>query len=233
MSNKKLAAQLKTTIKSKYWDEASGLFADTPDKQKYSQHANSLAILADIVDDPTKQAIGAKLLSNEDLAPASIYFKYYLHLALNAAGYGDDYLDWLDIWRKNIDLGLTTWGETSQVETTRSDCHAWGASPIYLLGKYFLGVKPVNPGYTTYQVKPQLGGLQWMEGTVPTPNGQINIYCSSKEIKVRADEGIGTLYINSVNKPKTNTGQIVHLGGDNYTLELRPNTNYLIKYKAL
>ena len=58
----------------------------------------------------------------------------------------------------------------------KSLCHAWGASPIYLLGKYYLGVSPTAPGYETYTVQPQLGGLQWMQGKVPTPNGDIEMY---------------------------------------------------------
>ena len=29
----------------------------------------------------------------------------------------------------------------------KSLCHAWGASPIYLLGHYFIGLYPTKPGY--------------------------------------------------------------------------------------
>ena len=36
-----------------------------------------------------------------------------------------------------------------------------------------------------------LGGLQWMEGKVPTPNGDIAVYCSKKEIKVKSAVGKG------------------------------------------
>ena len=68
----------------------------------------------------------------------------------------------------------------------KSLCHAWGASPIYLLGKYYLGVKPTAPGYSQYEIKPNLGGLQWMEGKVPTPNGEVVLYVSKSEIKVKA-----------------------------------------------
>lgn len=39
----------------------------------------------------------------------------------------------------------------------KSLCHAWGASPIYLIGRYFLGVKPLKPGYAEYEVRPNLG----------------------------------------------------------------------------
>ncbi len=71
----------------------------------------------------------------------------------------------------------------------KSLCHAWGASPIYLLGKYYLGVKPVKEGYKEFTIAPVLGGLKWMEGTVPTPNGDIHIYMNGKMMKVKATEG--------------------------------------------
>ena len=38
----------------------------------------------------------------------------------------------------------------------KSLCHAWGASPIYLLGKYYLGVKPVKEGYKEFAITPVL-----------------------------------------------------------------------------
>ena len=77
----------------------------------------------------------------------------------------------------------------------KSLCHAWGASPIYLLGKYFLGIRPTKPGYEEYEVKPVLGGLQWMEGSVPTPFGLVNVKMDGKTISVKSDGGKGTLVI--------------------------------------
>jgi hypothetical protein len=39
-------AQLKQPIQRKYWSSGKGLYADTKEKSSFSQHANSLAILA-------------------------------------------------------------------------------------------------------------------------------------------------------------------------------------------
>jgi hypothetical protein len=77
----------------------------------------------------------------------------------------------------------------------KSLCHAWGASPVYLLGKYFLGVKPTKPGYAEYSVTPVLGGLKWMEGDVPTPNGKVHVYMDRKQVRVHSSEGEGWLYL--------------------------------------
>ena len=49
-----------------------------------------------------------KMLTDRSLTQCSIYFKYYLHQALVKAGLGDNYLDWLDIWRKSLGLEPAT-----------------------------------------------------------------------------------------------------------------------------
>lgn len=183
----KIADQLVNTINEKYWDASKQLYADTPEKKEYSQHVNSLAILAGLVDDESKKAIGKALLEDETLAPASIYFKYYLHLALNEAGYGDDYLNWLDIWRKNIELGLTTWGETSQVETTRSDCHAWGSSPNIEFFRIILGIESDAPGFAKVRIEPNLGELKEIGGSMPHPAGEISVNYKMKRNKLEAE----------------------------------------------
>ncbi len=171
----KLSEKLATTITEKYWDESRGMFADTPQKDLFSQHANSLAILAGLVDGQRAHAIAETMLADTTLAQASIYFKYYLHLALAQAGLGDNYLDWLDIWHKNIDLGLTTWGETSEVETTRSDCHAWGSSPNIELYRTVLGIESAAPYFAKVKIEPHLGSISKIAGEMPHPQGAISV----------------------------------------------------------
>ena len=65
------------------------------------------------------------------------------------AGLGEDYLNWLDTWRENMAMGLTTWGEDANVFGTRSDCHAWGASPNIELFRTVLGTPPAPSPFTT------------------------------------------------------------------------------------
>jgi hypothetical protein len=138
---------------------------------KFSQHANSLAILAGF----DAGGVSSKLLTDKDLAPASIYFKYYLHLALTKAGKGNDYLTWLDKWKENIDMGLTTWAETSDISTSRSDCHAWGSSPNIEFFRIVLGVDSDAPAFAKVKIEPHLGDLKEVEGIVPHPQGEIQV----------------------------------------------------------
>jgi hypothetical protein len=167
------AAQLKQTIQKRYWDQSKQLYADTEDKDLFSQHTNSLAILAGMVSGTKAAALGQKLLTDPILAPASIYFKYYLHQALVKAGKGNDYDSWLGKWKENIAMGMTTWAEMSDVSGTRSDCHAWGSSPNIEFFRTILGIDSDAPGFAKVKITPHLGSLKNVQGAIPHPNGMI------------------------------------------------------------
>ncbi|MDT0648003.1 alpha-L-rhamnosidase N-terminal domain-containing protein [Zunongwangia sp. F260] len=180
---KRYSLELKNTIQKKYWDDSRGLFADTPEKNLFSQHVNSLAILTGMVSGEDATKIGEKLLSNKDLAQASIYFRYYLHQALVKAGLGNDYMEWLDVWRENINLGLTTWAEKSHVSSSRSDSHAWGASPNIEFFRTLLGIDSQEPGFSKVIIKPHLGNLTEVSGAIPHPKGEVYVsYSKLKEV---------------------------------------------------
>jgi hypothetical protein len=169
------AAKLKTTIRTKYWDGSRMLFADTPEKDVFSQHTNSLAILTGITTASEASALAYKIISDTILTQATIYFKFYVYQALTKAGLGNGYLNWLDIWKQNISMGMTTWAEISDINNTRSDCHAWGASPNIELYRIVLGIDTDSPGFKTVKITPHLGTLTRASGMVPHPNGNISV----------------------------------------------------------
>ena len=167
------AEQLKKTIRNKYWDDSRKLFADRSEKDVFSQHANTLAILTGLIDGRNVATTAKLLITDTSLAPASIYFKYYLHQALVKAGLGNDYLNWLDLWRKNINMGLTTWAEIPDINNARSDCHAWGASPNVEFFRTVLGIDSDAPGFAKVKIEPHLGKLKNIQGEIPHPQGKI------------------------------------------------------------
>lgn len=169
------AAQLKQTIQNKYWDAARGLYADTEDKNIFSQHANSLAILTGVMNDAGAPDLAGKILADTALTQCTIYFKYYMHLALVRAGMGNDYMKWLDVWRNNIKMGLTTWAEISDLPNSRSDCHAWGASPNIEFFRTVLGIDTRAPGFAKVKIEPHLGDMKTASGEIPHPNGTLSV----------------------------------------------------------
>lgn len=168
------ATQLKATIRKRYWDGSRMLFADTPDKDVFSQHTNSLAILTGVATGTEANALGKKILRDTLLTQATIYFKFYVYQALTKAGLGDGYLNWLDVWKQNIVMGMTTWAEISDINNTRSDCHAWGASPNIELYRIVLGIDTDSPGFKKVKIIPHLGALTRASGTIPHPAGNIS-----------------------------------------------------------
>lgn len=171
----KKAVQLQQTIRKKYWDTSKKLYADTEEKTLFSQHANALAILTGMVNKEDMTAVCNKLLTDNALTQCTIYFKYYLHIALVKGGLGNDYMNWLDVWRNNINMGLTTWAEVSDLANTRSDCHAWGSSPNIEFFRTVLGIDSDAPGFSKIKVEPHLGDLTNVSGEIPHPQGKVSV----------------------------------------------------------
>ena len=180
----KEAERLAAGVKAAYWNAERGLFAERSEQDHYSQHGNALALLCGIVEKPAELA--QKLLTDKTLDQCTVYYKYYLHEAYVKAGLGDHYLEWLDVWRENIKMGLTTWGEDTEVFDTRSDCHAWGASPNIELFRTVLGIDSAAPAFRRVRIEPHLGDLKEIGGTMPHPDGRISVHYRMKGKKIHA-----------------------------------------------
>jgi hypothetical protein len=168
------ADQLKATVLASDWDDAHGLFADQPSHSTFSQHVNTLAILAHITTWEQGRAVMQKVLSDSSLAQSSIYFRAYTNAALREVGLGDQYLGTLDPWREMLKEGLTTWAEWNGNDT-RSDCHAWGSSPNFELLRTVAGIESAAPGFERVRVSPNLGTLKHVSAIMPHPKGEIKV----------------------------------------------------------
>ncbi len=244
---KKQAADLKEKIFTIYWNNQKNALVhsrvDGKQTDNVTRYANMFGIFFNYFTDQQKQAVKQHVLLNDSIQKITTpYMRFYELEALCAMGEQSYVLkEMKSYWGGMLNLGATSfWEEYNPSKTGaehlamygrkfgKSLCHAWGASPIYLLGKYYLGVSPTKPGYETYLVQPQLGGLQWMQGKVPTPNGDIELYCSTKQIKIKAAAGVGTLRIKSKTKP-TGKGFVVNaLSGNVYEVTIQPGVEYVI-----
>lgn len=160
------------------WSSERNLLADSPKKDEFSEHANILAILTDMVDEKESTSLFDRLLSEKDLVKATYYFKFYFMRAMKKSGKANQYLDLLEPWRDMIDLGLTTFAE--KPEPTRSDCHAWSAHPNYDLLATVCGITPSSPGFKTVKIEPYMGDLEFIECLIPHPKGNILLNLKKK-----------------------------------------------------
>lgn len=54
-------------------------------------------------------------------------------------------------------------------------CHGWASGPTSWLSRHVLGVEVVEPGCKVVRIAPNLGDLEWAEGSFPTPYGDIKV----------------------------------------------------------
>lgn len=179
------AERLASTARQLYFEPGRGIFADSPDKREFSQHSTVLAVLAGAIEgDEARKALD-RITTDGSLTQCSIYFRYYLHAALSAAGYGDRYLDSLGQWRDMLARGLSTWAE--QADPTRSDCHAWGASPNIEFFRTVLGIDSSAPGFRRVTIRPALGKLTHVSGSIPHPAGEIAVSLAVENGELKAE----------------------------------------------
>ena len=127
-----------------------------------------------------------------------------------------------DYWGAMIDMGATSFWEDFNVSWTNnafridempvegkkdihgdygaycykgfrhSFCHGWASGPAPWLTAHVLGIQPLSVGCKKVAVKPDLGDLDWAEGSFPTPLGVI---------KVRHEKGKDGKIKSTINAP--------------------------------
>ena len=130
-----------------------------------------------------------------------------------------------EYWGAMIDFGATTFWEDFDIEWTKnaapidqivpegkkdihgdygnhcyvglrhSLCHGWASGPTAWMSHHLLGVEVLTPGCETVRIAPQLGDLEWVEGTFPTPRGVIKIRHEKRpdgsiESSIEAPDGV-------------------------------------------
>ncbi|MBN1181551.1 MAG: alpha-L-rhamnosidase [Bacteroidales bacterium] len=171
---KNMAGKIKNAVFSTCFDSDKELIADSPEKLTFSQHANILAVLTNTFPESMdKSKIIDKILNNKQLAECTLYFKFYLFEALEKAGQADLFTGLLNPWKEMLDDGLTTFAETPG--STRSDCHAWSASPVYYFLSLVAGIKPASPGFKTIKIEPNFGSLKIIDANMPHKLGNIQV----------------------------------------------------------
>lgn len=210
ISYKTDADELKEKINKYFWNDSRGAYVDNCDCEdvKVTRHANIFAIMYNIADGGQKKSIIDNVLNNSDIpAITTPYFEGY---ELDAMGMSQNYKYIYDkivsYWKGMMDLGATTvWEEYNPKlsgaehyamygdKFQKSLCHAWGASPIYIFGRYFLGVYETAPGYETFEVKPFPGKFEYMKGVVPILGGEVYVSVTKDKVCVKTNKNGGKL----------------------------------------
>ena len=136
---------------------------------------------------------------------STFYGYYMLEALARAGAHEEALRAISDYWGIMLDLGATTFWEDldydDALKASRIDelvpeggfdihsqsgaycyeglrhsfCHGWASGPTAWLSRYVLGISPAEPGFRSVSIEPRLGGLEWAEGTFPTPLGLISV----------------------------------------------------------
>lgn len=117
----------------------------------------------------------------------------------------------INYWGAMIKEGATTFWERYDPEEKgaekyamygrkygKSLCHAWGATPLYIIGRYIVGLKASENG-KSFTLKPDLAGLKRFKAEMPLAKGSVKVEADEKTIRVISDEIKGTLIVNGKN----------------------------------
>lgn len=220
---------------------------------KVTRYSNIFAILFDYLKPEQERAVATSVIDNPNIMRITTpYMRFYEMEALCKLGRQQDVLkEMRNYWGGMLSHGATSFWEAYDAKIDsdaggkaplsahlsmygrpygKSLCHAWGASPVYLLGKYFEGIRPTKPGYSEWTAEPNLGGLEWMDGNVPTPNGKIHIYMDAHTIKLHSDEGIGWLILDGKLNPESNYGTFETMSDGRKRIKVESGKELEIKY---
>lgn len=251
------AARLRDLIINRFWSDGKQALlhnvVDGKSDGKVTRYSNIFAILFDYLSPDRQKAVAHSVIDNPQVMRITTpYMRFYEMEVLCKLGRQQDVLgEMRNYWGGMLNHGATSFWEAYDAKIDadaggqaaeryhlsmygrpygKSLCHAWGASPVYLLGKYYEGIKPTSPGYSEWVAEPNLGGLEWMEGNVPTPNGKIHIFMDSHVIRLHSDEGTGWLILDANLNPTANHGSFEPLEGGRVRLKVDSGIEVVVKY---
>lgn len=197
---------------NRLWDESAAAYRDAilPGgslSQQTCQHTSFLALLFDAIPANRKQAAIANCLTPPPTmtrvgSPNALFF---LLSAIVKNGFPGEALKLIrSSWGAMIDAGaLTCWETINQSNSrfpTRSHCHGWSSSPVYLLPQILFGLEIIEPGWRKISIKPNPLGLDYAKTRVCTPFGPLDM-----EWQTQPDGSIST----KVHGPKEITVAVI------------------------
>ena len=202
-----------------FFDSKTGLYTDGEGSNHSSLHANMFPLAFGLVPSDRVSMV-AQFVKSRGMA-CSVYGAQYLLEALMKADLEREAIalmssSSLRSWRHMIEDGSTTTWEAwdPSVKPNLTWNHAWGSAPANILSRYVLGVRPSLPGFEKVLIAPQIGGLTWVNGMVPTVRGPVSIKIDN-----------GTSYRLEVSLPKGVTADV--------RLPLRDGEKYLLDGKSV
>lgn len=180
-----LATTMARSLHRKFWDESRRLYTDDASGQWLSEHTQIMTILGGFVPPQEGARILAAMADRKSIARASLFFTFYLFEASFLTGREILFFERLKAWNGFLKRGFKTVPEN--FADTRSDCHGWGAHPLYHLIANVAGIRPASHGFREVLIAPRPGPLKDIEASCPHPHGAINVRYRAGRGRLNAD----------------------------------------------
>lgn len=171
----RLAAETSIALDARFWDEKKGLYADDLSHTIFTEHSQCLAILGGTLPEARRTAIAHNLFSAGGMTPPTVYFMHYFFETCRVLERMDMFQERMKFWFEMLDFDFKTTYESGDPHNVRSDCHAWGAHPLYHYFTSLLGIRPMGMGFERVLIRPQMAGLTNIHGIMPHPRGEIEV----------------------------------------------------------
>ncbi|MEN6386344.1 MAG: family 78 glycoside hydrolase catalytic domain [Phycisphaerales bacterium] len=152
-------------------------------QKHYAEMTQSLALLACVPDDNAASILRNRLTLNDNgWTPISLGMAIYKYDAILNGPVEIRNKAFKMIsqqWLPMLYEGATTFWETikgqADFDGAGSLCHGFSTIPAYVYQAHTLGITPLEPGFSSFRVRPVFGELAWASGRIPTPAGIIEI----------------------------------------------------------
>ncbi|MCU6712301.1 alpha-L-rhamnosidase N-terminal domain-containing protein [Paenibacillus sp. J5C_2022] len=181
------------------WDDRVGAFADCISADgRLSDVASEQTQIICYINDAVRQDRRAALLQyvrgevKDTVACATPFMRFFKLQGLKKAGLASELLSEIrSIWGQMADADSTTcWedmpGRWSPGYPTRSYCHGWSVAPAYFLPHTIAGIPPSDAWTSPIVISPQPVTLDWAEGSIMSPKGELHVSWERTERLFRA-----------------------------------------------
>jgi hypothetical protein len=160
----------------KLWVPGKGFYDSTGDGRA-DDRANALAVYAGLAKPSQYEQIRDVLVKIKKSSP---YMDKYVLEALYLMGYPDDAMARMkDRYAPMVNDPdhSTLWEFFAGPEQDAAGTfnHAWTGGPLTMMSRYAAGIQQVEPGFTEFAVRPQLGTMKQVSADVHSVNGEIAV----------------------------------------------------------
>ena len=214
------------SINACYWDAAQGAYVDsfTSGRCHITRQTNIFAILFGVAGTEQRRSILQNVIANQAVPPITTpYFNFYELDMLAANGALDTVLQTIrSYWGGMLERSAVTFWEEFDPAVTgpaqydmygdkfgKSLCHAWAASPVYLLSRYFIGLRQTAGGFV---LEPHLEYFHDLDCTLPVGGGDgyVRLRWNGAELEADTNCRGGFLQLSGKSYPLSAGPLIIH-----------------------